>query len=261
MSAAGNSEIQTGVEPPATPAGKDSKVRTLSEPPDIWELVHETRTEFKPGSAFVGHLKAHPLMLLVVLLVVGAGGVFGVMKFRGWSESPTTAPPAPAETSKSVVTPPPTQPNQTLANQSINKAPAPAEPVVRTVDEPKTAPAAPPALSETKVSAGSSGSKVIDKPGPQSSTNSTKATGEPVAARNKEKTRPSKLTTAASPTTVRTNDRDDNQGLFTPAPKPDKQQAVNPTVTRKEPDKASSPQLIAPPKASATPKPKVIPWP
>jgi hypothetical protein len=195
------------------------------------------------------------------LLVVGAGGVFGVMKFRGWSESPSTAPPAPAETSKSVVIPPPTLRNQPSANQPTKKAPTPAEPVVSKVDEPKTAPAAPAVLSETTVSAGSSGSKVLVKPGPQSSTNSTRATGETVAARNKEKTRPSKLTKAASPTTVRTNNRDGNQGLFTPAPKPDKQQSADPTVTKKEPDKAQSPQPIAPAKASATPKPKVIPWP
>src|SRR5580765_6953390 len=107
MSAAGNSEIGPDVQLPATPSGKDSKVRTLSEPPDIWELVHETRTEFKPGSAFFGHLKAHSLLLFVILLLAGTGGVFGVMKFRVWSESSSTAPPAPAETSKSVLNPPP----------------------------------------------------------------------------------------------------------------------------------------------------------
>ena len=164
MSAAGNSQIKTGVQPPATPSGKDSKVRTLNEPPDIWELVHETRAEFKPGSAFVGHLKAlHPLVLFMILLVVGGGGVFGVMKFRVWSESRSTAPPVPAETSKSVLSPPPALPNQTSADQSTNKAPAPTEPVVSTVDEPKTAPAVPAASSETKVSAASSDSKVIDQ--------------------------------------------------------------------------------------------------
>ena len=258
MSAVGNSQIETGVEPPATSSGKDSKVRTLSEPPDIWELVHETRTEFKPGSAFAGHLKAHPLVLFVILLVVGAGGVLGVMKFRGWSESPSTAGPAPAETTRSVVIPPPTVPNQSSADQSTNKAPASAEPVLSTVDQPKTAPAVPAATSETKVSAASSDRKVTAKPGSQ---NSTTAKGETVAARNKEKARASKLTTAASPTAVRTDNKVGNQALPTPAPKSDKQQAADPRVTTKEPDKAQSPQLIAPAKANATPKPKVIPWP
>jgi len=261
MSAAGNSEIETDVQPPATPSGKDSKVRTLSEPPDIWELVHETRTEFKPGSAFFGHLKAHPLVLFVILLVVGGGGVFGVMKFQVWSESRSTDPPVPAETSKSVLNPPPTLPNPTSADQSTKKTPAPTEPAVSTVDEPKTAPAVPAASSETKVSAASSDSKGLVKPRPQSSTNSTRATGEPVAARNKEKARASKLNAAASPTTVRTDNKDANQAGPTPAPKSDKPQAANPTVTKKETDKAQSPQLIAPAKSSATPKPKVIPWP
>src|SRR6185436_16204748 len=120
---AGNLQIKPDVQPPATHSGTNSKVRTLKEPPDIWELVHETRADFKPGSAFVGHLKAlSPLLLFLILLVVGGGGVFGFMKFRVWSESRSTTPPAPAETSKSVLSPPPTLPNQTSADQSTNKA-------------------------------------------------------------------------------------------------------------------------------------------
>ena len=138
MSVTGNSEIKTGGQPPATPSGKDSTVRTLNEPPDIWELVHETREEFKPGSAFVGHLKAlHPLVLFMILLLVGGGGVFGFMKFRSWSGSSSTAPPVPTETSKSVLSPPAALPNQTSTDQSTTKAPAPTAPVVNTVAEPK----------------------------------------------------------------------------------------------------------------------------
>jgi cytoskeletal protein RodZ len=259
MSAAGNSEIKTGVQPPATGSGKDSKARTLKEPPDIWELVHETRAEFKPGSAFVGHLKSlKTLLLFVFLLVVGGGGVFGIMKFQVWSENRSPASPVPAETSKSVLSPSSTLPNQTSADQSTNKAPAPTEPAVSTVDDPKTAPAA---SSETKVSAASSDSKGLVKPRPQSSTNSNMATGEPVAARKKEKAQASKLNAAASPTTVRTDNKDGNQAGPTPAPKSDKPPAANPTVTKKETDQGQSPQLIAPAKSSATPKPKVIPWP
>jgi cytoskeletal protein RodZ len=262
MSAAGNSHIKTGVQPSATRSDKDSKVRTLKEPPDIWELVHETRADFKPGSAFVGHLKSlKTLVLFVFLLVVGGGGVFGVMKFRVWSEGRATAPPVPAETSKSVLSPSSPLPNQTSADQSTNKAPSPTEPAASTVDEPETAPAVPAASSETKVSAASSDSKGLVKPRPQDSTNSTRATGESVATRNKEKARASKLTAAASPTTVRTDNKDGNQAGPTPAPKSDKPQAANPTVTKRETDKAQSPQLIAPAKSSATPKPKVIPWP
>src|SRR4030095_3605251 len=142
MSAAENAQIETGVEPPATSSGKDSKVRTLNEPPDIWELVHETRAEFKPGSAFVGHLKAHPLVLFVVLLVVAGGGVFGFMKLRSWSEV-RSAQPVSGETSntKTVLNPPPTLPNQTAADPPTNKAPAPTQPVVSALAQPKTAPA------------------------------------------------------------------------------------------------------------------------
>ena len=262
MSNTGNSQIETGGPPPAAHSAEGSKVRTLHEPPDIWELVHETREEFKPGSTFFGHLKAlHPLVLFMILLVAGGGGVFGVMKYRVWSESGSTTPTVPAETSKSVLSPPPAQPNQTLADQSTIKAPARTEPAVTTVDQPKTAPAAPAASSENKVSAASSDSNVTVKPRPQSSPKSATATGEAVAARKKEKAQATKLTTAASPTKVRTDNKDGNQALPTPAPKSDKQPAADPPITKKEPDKAQSPQLTPPAKASATPKPKVIPWP
>jgi len=259
MSVTGNSEIKTGGQPPATPSGKDSTVRTLNEPPDIWELVHETREEFKPGSAFVGHLKAlHPLVLFMILLLVGGGGVFGFMKFRSWSGSSSTAPPVPTETSKSVLSPPAALPNQTSTDQSTTKAPAPTAPVVNTVAEPKPGPAVPAASSETRDSTASSDSKVTAKTRPQ---NSPTATGESVAARNKEKARVSKLTTAASPNALRTDRKDSNRALATPAPKSDQQQGATPTVTKKESDKAQSPPPIAPAKANATPKPKVIPWP
>jgi hypothetical protein len=240
------------------------KVRTLSQPLEIWDLVHETRAEFKPGSAFLGHLTTIKSMVLgVILLIIGGGAVYWFVTSRSSSELGTAAPPVQAKSSnpKSVLSPPPALPNQTSADQSTNKAPAPTEAPVSIVAEPKTALSVPAASPETKASAASSGSKVIVKPRPQSSTNSSGATGEPVATRNKEKARASKLTTAASPATVRTDNQDGNQALPPPAPKSDKPPAANPTVTKKEPDKAQSPQLIAPAKASSTPKPKVIPWP
>lgn len=245
----------------AAPTGKTPKVRTLKEPPEIWDLVHETRVEFKPGSAFAGHLKAlHPVALALLLLIAGGGGVFGFMKLRGWSDSRSTTPTVPAETSNSrtVLSPQPAPVNRSelAMEQSTEKATAPSD----TIDEPRTAVAAPPSSTETKVSAASPENKATVKPRPQNSTSPTSAVGETVATRDKDRAQASKLATTRNSTTVRTDKKDVNQVVTTIGPKSDTQAAA-PTITKKEPDKVLSPQLIAPAKASSTPKPKVIAWP
>jgi type IV secretory pathway VirB10-like protein len=243
----------------AATTGTNPKVRTLSEPPEIWDLVHETREEFKPGSAFFGHFTTiKSLVLTVILLVIVGGTAYWFVTSRSSSGTSPAAPTVPTETSRSVLSPSPALPNQPTTDQSTTKAPAPAAPLVNTVAEPKPAPVVPAASSETKVSNAPSDTKVIAKPRPP---NSPTATGESVAARNKEKARVSKLTVGPSPTALRTDRKDSNQALATPAPKSDKQQGANPTVTKKESDKAQSPPPVAPAKANATPKPKVIPWP
>ena len=60
-------------------------------------MVHETHTEFKPGSAFVGRLTSNPLWLAVVLLIIAGGAVFWFMMSRGSAGSKTAAPTAQAE--------------------------------------------------------------------------------------------------------------------------------------------------------------------
>jgi len=256
MSAPGNAQIEPDR---LTQTGGSPKPRTLHEPPDIWELVHETRSEFKPGSAFAGHLKAlHPLVLALILLIIGSGAVFGFMRLRDRSATNAAAPPAQVETSnpKPVVDQQPTESNQTASSsdQPTNKTPAPSDTPAGTSDEPRTVVAAP---------APSSGNKVMLKPGPQNSTSSTTAVGETVAgARNKNRAQSaSKLSTAVTATVIRTNKKDGGQASPTLDPKSEKEKTANPTPAKKEADKALSPQLIAPAKAGPTPKAKVIPWP
>ncbi len=61
-------------------------LRTLSDPPEIWNLVQENRVEFKPGWAFVNRITSSganlTLLVLVVILVSGLG-TFGFLKLRG----------------------------------------------------------------------------------------------------------------------------------------------------------------------------------
>jgi uncharacterized protein len=53
---------------------KDAEVRTLKEPPEIWDLVHEAPPDFKLSSTFAEHLvRLHPLILAGILVVIGCG--------------------------------------------------------------------------------------------------------------------------------------------------------------------------------------------
>ena len=68
------------------PASRNPEVRALHDPPEIWDLVHETRTEFQPRSAFITHLtSANPLVLGAIALIIVGGAVFGFMNLRGGS--------------------------------------------------------------------------------------------------------------------------------------------------------------------------------
>jgi hypothetical protein len=59
------------------PIPPSPKVRTLQEPPDIWDMVHETHTEFIAAFAVAGRLTSNLLWLVVVLLIIVGGAVFG----------------------------------------------------------------------------------------------------------------------------------------------------------------------------------------
>jgi hypothetical protein len=266
MSAAGNLPINPNTVPAAAKTSGDPKVRTLKEPPEIWELVHETRAEFKPGSALVGHLKTiHPLGLAVILLILGGVAVYSFMTLRGSSANPTAAPPAQAESGikKTDLSPQSTLPNSTESTS--------AQSTTSTIDEPKTNVAAPSASSETAdikidepktsgaLPATSSSSKV--KPRPQNPTTPTTAKGETVAARRKDSAQAASPVKVNTPMLARPENKAAVQTPTTGTPKSEKEKVANLTATKKETDKTQSPQLIAPAKASSTPKAKVIAWP
>src|SRR5262249_82777 len=80
-------------DPAAASPGRPPRPSTLSEPPDIWDLVHETRKEFHPGSAFIGRLTGHPLMLVAILLmIVGLGALwFTTLRSRSGTDTLATS--------------------------------------------------------------------------------------------------------------------------------------------------------------------------
>jgi hypothetical protein len=79
-------------------------VRTLSEPPEIWDLVHEAPRDFSAGTAFVsrvGSITAGVVLGLVAFTVV-AGGIVGVWYWKDRPPQPVTAAPQPVTNAPSV---------------------------------------------------------------------------------------------------------------------------------------------------------------
>ena len=256
MAAPGNAQIK----PDYTQTGESPKVRTLHEPPDIWELVHETRVEFKPGSAFVGRLKAlHPLAIALILLIIGGGAVFGFMKLRALPENHPEnhiATPAQTESSKPkiVLSPQSTESNRTVtvSDKPSNSAPASVEPETRKIEEPKTAIAVPvaPPVSEAPA-----------RPRRDPPTAITAKGATVAAARPRDKARSATVTKAGSTIVTRTDNKNGRQGSTAFAPKSDKEKNTDSPAAKKAADKTLSPQLITPARTSPTPKAKVIDWP
>ena len=82
-----SSPIQAKIERDQQNKHEDMKpvvVRTLKDPPEIWDLVHETPPDFNPTGAFVNRLNTSKstaiLALVSVLLIVGLAA-FAFMKF------------------------------------------------------------------------------------------------------------------------------------------------------------------------------------
>jgi hypothetical protein len=69
-------------------------VRTLKDPPEIWELVHEAPEHFKPGSAFVTRLtssKTNLVLLMLAVILISGLSTFAVMRLRDRQRADTTA--------------------------------------------------------------------------------------------------------------------------------------------------------------------------
>ena len=103
---------------PAPVAFAPLEVKTLKDPPEIWDLVHEVPRTFNPRSAFISRLtssrKTLALSLCAVMLLI-AGGVVGLLTWRN-SRRLRPVPPAPL---------------QVVAETTVSKPPEP-QPVVET---------------------------------------------------------------------------------------------------------------------------------
>ena len=209
-------------------AAKPAVVRTLSDPPEIWDLVHEAPRGFNPRSAFLTRLKSLKggwvFRTAAAMVLIGAG-VVGVMLLRGVQ----------ARNDGPLVAPAKQQPTATMSVSGATTTSA-------NISQPATV--EPSASAATSLAPVESSSPTTDAP---------IVNRKPVARWSRGGSRAERDLTrqvAASETV---------QPVATPVAQtnPERRADVQPKTTASAP---LSPQLIAPAK-SATPKGKVIQWP
>jgi len=107
-----------------TPVAVPPVVKTLSEPPEIWDLVHEAPRDFNPRSAFVSRLmsmrKTFALAACVLVLLI-VGSVVGVWMLRSSHARglpPATVAPPPPVAAQTVVSQP-AQPEAVVENPPV----------------------------------------------------------------------------------------------------------------------------------------------
>ena len=96
-------ELEREPELPAEPL----VIRTLKEPPEIWDLVHEAPRNFNARSAFMarmGRLNGALALALVTLLVISAGTV-GAFYFKNKLPARMSSKPAPTTAASKVPAP------------------------------------------------------------------------------------------------------------------------------------------------------------
>ena len=208
-------------------AAKPAVVRTLSDPPEIWDLVHEAPRGFNPRSAFLTRLKSlkggWAFRIAAAMVLIGAG-VVGVMLLRGVQ----------ARNDGPLVAPAKQQPTATMSVSGATTTSA-------NISQPATVE---PSASAPSLAPVESSSPTTDAPVVNRKPNARWSRGGSRAERDLTRQ------VAASETV---------QPVATPVAQtnPERRADVQPKTTASAP---LSPQLIAPAK-SATPKGKVIQWP
>ena len=212
----------TAAAPVVVPAPAPAPVvKTLKDPPEIWDLVQEAPRNFTARSAFVSRLKsmkASFALRIAAVVIVAIAGAVGMWVLRG---SQARNLPLEAPSKQSVVATEVSAP----ANVESTKSETPAGPSTPEVNE--FSHHSEPAVSDSKASR-----KVVLT---RQSRSRVSAAAEPVILESRE------APAATAP-------------VVTTAPK------VEPRKSSNTPNNSLSPQLIAPAKP-ASPKGKVIQWP
>ncbi|MDQ2974529.1 MAG: hypothetical protein M3R69_03845 [Acidobacteriota bacterium] len=289
-----NSEVDTGTAQENEHASAVPLVaRTLKNPPEIWDLVHETPVQFNPGGAFVARLtSSRTKLVLLTLAVVGIAGLgaYAIMTLRdgrnrGGSSaqvqeasgtSPTVSPSqAIVPTTQSAQNAPVNVQSDTQANNSgagNNVANTPTRPaetqatdLQATGPQPDSAASADSSLANNIQPTGVSVSNVSKRtpsvrPAAEwGNKNATVVAGrqradESRSARGESGTAAGPDTSARRQTSEALQAADLKRG--------NEKNSIDSASAKKRSDTTASPQVSAPPPATSTvPKAKVIQWP
>jgi hypothetical protein len=258
-------------------------LRTLKEPPDIWELVPQAPAHFNPGGAFLTRLAANKTNIILVPLIVlmlSGGGYFAFLKFRESNNVVTTPAKLPQSTQQTPTSRPAqpsveTPPAETNTLQSNTTAPI-TQPVTETATVgTKTSPS----KSATGQSTAAVSTAPAAKTQPANASENTSSTDNAVIADtattpsndNTPKTEPRKSIRKVKPSSA-DKPAEVAAGAETNVNRPAEEPAApvekkaegetpdNSGATRRR--RATAPESQpASPTPTSSPKAKVIPWP
>jgi hypothetical protein len=228
-------------------------VRTLQEPPDIWDMVHETRTEFNPGSAFFGHVTLRRSVIgAAILLIIGGVSALIFMTLRRSS----SADPAPAQTQSSN-----TNKDARTARSSTNQ---PARDQRSLSKSARTATANASVFNPKTIVAGAAGWRepnVVVARAESPTTSDVRPTVALFHADEKKRTQKFSPHMGNSSPVAGTDNRDGSQLLGNRSDKDKRANSTASAAARKETGKLPTSEPISPPKPNPIPKGKVIQWP
>lgn len=229
---------------------KDAEVRTLKEPPEIWDLVHEAPPDFRPSSTFAEHLRRlHPLVLAGILVVIGCGVGFFFSALGTRTNTATVVPQTnhdaaslPLTSDRTNATSPLNPKSPLSGNQDITNTPTATNPVRDTLDALRN--------FDGGVAGESSGRQQASKRNNEGKANQDRFESEASGDARLSSFRSSKRSMSLS----------QNKSRAPLGRQSDDENEATRTVS-KPAETVPSPESVSPAKPDSTPKPKVIPWP
>jgi len=237
-------------------------VRTLKDPPEIWDLVHEERVAFDPGWAFVTRVtssKTNLMLLTLAVILISGVCTFAVLRLRddrGRSDAAVKAHEANGTNQIH-----PAAQASALASAAAGVSQAPNRPTSPLPDDPASAGKAVPNSIQPRVIVNNISARTAPNAGtaaPLSRNKIVKAASDQQNSASKPLPAPSDSEAGASGTRVRSE---------TPritVPKPDTidwKSSGEPASAKRQSNTTLSTQLIAPAATSSGSKAKVIQWP
>jgi len=228
---------------PETEQIKPTVVRTLSPPPEIWELVHPV--EVRPRQSLLRRYTPTAISLILVLIVGALGAAIwtGDLRLRDVQKPTTSAKAQPLQVDTTPI-------NTTAA--PINTTAAPIE----TTPAPNDTTPAPSSAPQID-------SSVTQPAGVSVSDSSKRSTARSIKRKSgvAAGVQPGAVSSSDSTTRLRTQSPPQTNQQSRVSPDTDKKNATESGTAKPKSNANSNPLISAPPKSASTPKAKVIQWP